>query len=90
MGLGLDEVALHVDAVILLAIAAGIIGSTPWLPKYRALVQRWLERSERRRLTEGVYALHEFAGVVVLMLIFGVCAISLSAQTYNPFIYFRF
>ena len=72
-----------------LAIAAGVIGSTPWLPA----LSRWRERlvlpgaGERRRALDGVFC---FAGVALLAAVLVACAMALSAGTYNPFIYYRF
>jgi alginate O-acetyltransferase complex protein AlgI len=70
--------ALYLDNTRLLAIAAGILGSTPWLV---ALQRRFAH--EQKRLV--------FAGAdVVLCLLLALCAVELSAGTFNPFIYFRF
>jgi alginate O-acetyltransferase complex protein AlgI len=90
-GLGLEQVSVHLDRVLVLAIVAGVVGSTPWLPRYRELLDAgWWGRLPNRQIASAGLALQEFGGVLVLMTIFGACVISLSAQTYNPFIYFRF
>jgi len=65
-----------------LALAAGALGSTPWIA---ALAPR-LERIEPRPLAAGV-RLAATAGLVALLVL---AIISVSARTYNPFIYFRF
>jgi alginate O-acetyltransferase complex protein AlgI len=65
-----------------LALAAGAIGSTPWVP---ALAAR-LGRAERPRLTCTVDLLSTAAVIALLI----ASIMSVSARTYNPFIYFRF
>jgi alginate O-acetyltransferase complex protein AlgI len=68
-------VALHADAGVRLALALGVVGSTPWL---RAL--------STRRLDLPVRALRFLALQGILL----ACAMALAAGTHNPFIYFRF
>jgi alginate O-acetyltransferase complex protein AlgI len=64
---------------VMLAIAAGVIGSTPWLP--------WLaSRSEPDR-TESPLTL---AGALGLTAVFLLSIMHVAARSYNPFIYFRF
>jgi alginate O-acetyltransferase complex protein AlgI len=65
-----------------LALVAGAIGSMPWVP---ALVER-LGRAEGPRLTCTVDLLN--TATVIALLIASI--MSVSARTYNPFIYFRF
>src|SRR6185295_289082 len=65
-----------------LALTAGAIGSTPWVP---ALAAR-LGRIERPRLAWTVGLLR----TATLMALLVASLLSLSARTYNPFIYFRF
>jgi alginate O-acetyltransferase complex protein AlgI len=62
-----------------LALMAGAIGSTPWVP---ALAAR-LERVERR-WTVGLLSTASLMALLVASIM------SVSARTYNPFIYFRF
>ena len=71
-------VAWYLTPELWLALAAGAIGSAPWVP---ALAAR-LDQGRRRRLP----ALHTAA----LMTIFVLSILSMAARTYNPFIYFRF
>lgn len=87
-GLGLDQVTSRIDVVLSLAIAAGILGSVPVLPKLAKLAEEAV--MPRPRLAELLTAVSSFGGVAVLLLIFWASVISLSAGTYNPFIYFRF
>jgi alginate O-acetyltransferase complex protein AlgI len=65
-----------------LALAAGAIGSAPWVP---ALSAR-LARVERPRLAWSV----DLLGTATLMALLVASIMSMSARTYNPFIYFRF
>jgi alginate O-acetyltransferase complex protein AlgI len=65
-----------------LALAAGAVGSTPWIA---ALVPR-LTEIERRPLAAGV-RLVATASLIALLV---ASIVSMSARTYNPFIYFRF
>jgi alginate O-acetyltransferase complex protein AlgI len=65
-----------------LALAAGAVGSTPWIA---ALVPR-LARIEQRPLAAGV-RLVATASLIALLV---AAIVSVSARTYNPFIYFRF
>jgi alginate O-acetyltransferase complex protein AlgI len=64
------------------ALAAGVIGSTPWVPALAARAARppgpWR--------AEGI----ELAGTLALVALLGACILQISARTYNPFIYFRF
>jgi alginate O-acetyltransferase complex protein AlgI len=64
-----------------LALAAGLIGSAPWLPWIREV---WSRANVRSRLLVGPA---KIAALTALAL--GV-AMRLSSGTYNPFIYFRF
>ena len=75
--------ALYLDNVVLLAFAAGFLGSIPWLPA----LSEWLGRGrERRSSVRWLGAGADFLLCAVLIL----CALELSAGTFNPFIYFRF
>jgi alginate O-acetyltransferase complex protein AlgI len=72
----------YLTAELSLALLAGAIGSTPWVP---ALALR-LARAERPRLA---WTLDAFS-TATLMVFLVMSIVSLSARTYNPFIYFRF
>ena len=65
-----------------LALLAGAIGSTPWVP---ALAAR-LGRAHRPRLAWTV----DVFSTASLMALLVASIMSVSARTYNPFIYFRF
>jgi len=71
--------ALYLTSDKWLVLAAGIAGSTPWLP--------WLkQRAAERTLPSPVQA----AIVALLLCIVVASAMQLAAGTHNPFIYFRF
>jgi alginate O-acetyltransferase complex protein AlgI len=65
-----------------LALAAGAIGSTPWVPAISARFARTANGEESWRL--------QLVGTVALMGLLGASILSVAARTYNPFIYFRF
>ncbi len=74
---GEHDLALFLDPKVALALAAGALGSTPWL------------EAVRRHLGDDstTWAATRFAalnGVLVA------CAMALASGTHNPFIYFRF
>ena len=65
-----------------LALAAGAIGSTPWVPS----LSRRLSRVEPPHFDWRVSLLSTTALVALLV----ASIMSMAARTYNPFIYFRF
>jgi alginate O-acetyltransferase complex protein AlgI len=75
-------VRFYLTPELWLAIVAGAIGSTPWVP---ALASR-LAQTARRRVQWGVAAL----GTAALVLLLVASIMQMAARTYNPFIYFRF
>jgi alginate O-acetyltransferase complex protein AlgI len=78
--------AWYLSREVLLALAAGIIGSTPVVPW---VADRW----RRIGLDAGEHRLLWVPSLVGVAALFALLAASLSmsaAQTYNPFIYFRF
>lgn len=81
----LHPVGLFADTRTWLAIAAGIIGSTPWLPA----VAEWTKRLWNTGRA-GTAAAIELFGLVLLAVLFVACAMELAAGSYSPFIYFRF
>ena len=66
---------------VVLAIAAGIVGSMPWVPALAARLAR-----ERRDRTVGVQAIATAAVTAILV----ASIMHVAARTYSPFIYFRF
>ncbi len=77
-----ESLALYVDPERLLALAVGIVGSTPILPT----VKDWIARSNNPAVTYGA-AVVELAALPSILV---ASAMLLAAGTYNPFIYFRF
>ena len=65
-----------------LALVAGAIGSTPWVPALRA---RWATTDQ----PEGSWRL-QFVSTTMLMALLFASILQVAARTYNPFIYFRF
>jgi alginate O-acetyltransferase complex protein AlgI len=75
-------VAFYLTPELWLALAAGVIGSTPWVPAVAARLA--LSADPRRlRLVEGL-------GTASVLALFGASLLNVAARTYNPFIYFRF
>ena len=66
---------------VLLALAAGIVGSTPWVPALAARAAR-----KRRDQAIGMEVIATAAVTAVLL----ASIVHIAARTYNPFIYFRF
>jgi len=64
-----------------LALAAGAIGSTPWVP---AIAERMSARPA------GAGWSFSLLSSATLMALLGLSIMSVAARTYNPFIYFRF
>ena len=74
---------LYLDPVRELALAAGLLGALPWIPK----LQAWLQREPRFALRQKWLGV---ASDLLLCATLFLCATELSAGTFNPFIYFRF
>jgi len=74
---GEPDLALYLDAKVGLALAAGTLGSIPWLDT----VRRALGGSSTTWAAARFAALN---GILVA------CAMALASGTHNPFIYFRF
>ena len=69
---------LFLDPPVVLAIAAGVVGSAPWMRRF----------AEQRGARAGAGI--ELAKLGGLAAVFILSAIELGAGSYNPFIYFRF
>ncbi|HEY4908542.1 MAG TPA: MBOAT family O-acyltransferase, partial [Methylomirabilota bacterium] len=82
-GSGLEQhVGLQLNAIVALALAAGVLGSAPLLPR----LARW----RRDIATMEVRVLVEAGRLAGLAVLFVASAMLMAAGTYNPFIYFRF
>jgi alginate O-acetyltransferase complex protein AlgI len=89
-GTGLEyNVTLYLNAELGLALAVGIIGSTPWL-NYLGRWYKHLMAAYPQKIALLVEGSFSFVEVVMLTLIFLASSMQLAAGTHNPFIYFRF
>ena len=77
MGLGMQ--ARLFTPMFITAFCAGVVCAAPWV--------QIIKRKIAGRLAEKILTPASYAVSIVLLLL---CMFSLSAQTYNPFIYFRF
>jgi alginate O-acetyltransferase complex protein AlgI len=74
------DAALHLTRKLVLALGLGVLFAVPWLPWIgQAKFAAWHELSALRATAD-----------LLLLGIFVLCAMSVAAGTYNPFIYFRF
>jgi alginate O-acetyltransferase complex protein AlgI len=81
---GLEQpLGLHLTPDVLMALVGGTLASTPLLP----VLARW---RARRRRAPAFEAAMSFGGAVGLIVVLAASATLLAADTYNPFIYFRF
>jgi alginate O-acetyltransferase complex protein AlgI len=74
---------LYLDNAVLLAMAAAVIGSMPWVPA----VQAWLAREPRIDWPRKWLAVGSDLALGAALCL---CAIELGVGNYNPFVYFRF
>jgi alginate O-acetyltransferase complex protein AlgI len=81
----IHPIGLYANSLSWTMIAAGVVGSMPWLPRLRARTARLLEEGRT-----GAWLALEAAGLLGLALVFVRVAMDLAAGAYNPFIYFRF
>jgi alginate O-acetyltransferase complex protein AlgI len=75
-------VAFYLTPELWLALIAGVIGSTPWVPVSAA---RFADAADplRVRIVQGLSA-------ATVLALFVASLLQVAARTYNPFIYFRF
>jgi alginate O-acetyltransferase complex protein AlgI len=76
----------YLSPEVFLALAAGIIGSTPVVPRVTA----WLATPNAETGAPQVSWVPSLVGVVALVALLAASLSLSSAQSYNPFIYFRF
>ena len=81
----LQPFGMYWDALLATAIAAGVVGSAPWM----GAVLRWRDALERKERAAAVLTL-EVVGLLAICALFYLSAIELAGRSYNPFIYFRF
>jgi alginate O-acetyltransferase complex protein AlgI len=77
--------AMYCSPLLVTAIAAGVVGSTPWLGAVAAVRRRW-EAAGRT----AVAALVDVAALGLTCLLMLLSMLELAGRSYNPFIYFRF
>jgi len=75
----------YLTSELWLALVAGAIGSTPWLPALAARVER-AARAERPAAAWSA----SLISAAMLMALLVASIMQMAAHTYNPFIYFRF
>jgi alginate O-acetyltransferase complex protein AlgI len=83
------HVALYLDNQVLVALAAGILFSTPIAPWISSLLRQYMDNGSElhsRCLEVGL----TLGRKVILACVLGAATLSVAAGTYNPFIYFRF
>jgi alginate O-acetyltransferase complex protein AlgI len=92
-GTGLEyNLALYLDKALVLALIAGIIGSTPIIPAVRQAWESVIDRFPDSR-REGAIAgdvLWRLMSVTMTMAVFFGSAIMAAHGSYSPFIYYRF
>jgi len=74
--------SLFIDATVVAALMAGIVGSMP--------VTSLVRRANESITHPGLDNIAALGRTAVLGILFLLCAMQLAAGTYNPFIYFRF
>lgn len=82
-GQAMNVAVSQLNPLFLITLLVGVVGSAPILDRLKTLP---FSQGKRGRRT-SVASAASYAGSFVLLLI---CMLSLSAGTYNPFIYFRF
>jgi alginate O-acetyltransferase complex protein AlgI len=71
-----------------LALAAGVIGSTPWLPALAARIG--VRSAEESTVPTTLQAAASLFATASLLAVLVASIMQMAARTYNPFIYFRF
>jgi alginate O-acetyltransferase complex protein AlgI len=77
---------LYLDPLVVTALVAACVGSTPWLRHLLA----WRERRLAGRAGDALDGALEIVGLGAVLGLLVLSSLMLSAGTYNPFIYFRF
>jgi alginate O-acetyltransferase complex protein AlgI len=71
-----------------LALAAGVVGSTPWLPALAARIG--LRSTSESHAATGMRTAASLLATASLVAVLAASIMQMAARTYNPFIYFRF
>jgi alginate O-acetyltransferase complex protein AlgI len=86
-----DGVGIYLDKMLVLAIVAGVIGSTPIVPAVIAWRDRRIAAArELGRPAAAFGTAWAVAGVVLLAALFLAAQMLVAANTYSPFIYRQF
>jgi alginate O-acetyltransferase complex protein AlgI len=89
-GRGEEQFAtLYLNPAVALALAAGILGSLP-LSEVGAAALTRLRSILHGPAANLLEVLEGMAGTVALGAILLLCAMAMAAESYNPFIYYRF
>ena len=81
---------LHVDTEIIIALIAGILGSMPLIPWLRGIWEKLSKYPDGSIRLASAWWLGETLGAAALTILFVLSISSSAANTYNPFIYYRF
>lgn len=73
-----------------IAIAAGVIGSSPYLITSIRKLERHLHKLDENKSGMFAFSAFNIGRILFYISIFVLVSMSLANQTYNPFIYFRF
>ncbi len=87
---GGSEVWFWFGGDVRLAMAAGILFSLPTAPVLARRIQGVLAGARTAEGANGETAVYLALRLAVILALFGACVPCLVAETYNPFIYFRF
>ena len=79
-----SPLALFATRQALAGLLAGVLVSMPLVPWSQSIHRTWQHRRP------SLARLMDFAGAMSLILLLFCCALLVAADTYNPFIYFRF
>ena len=81
----------YLTSELWLALIAGAIGSTPWLPALAARVERAASAASAASAERPAVAWSaSLLSTAMLMALLVASIMQMVAHTYNPFIYFRF
>jgi alginate O-acetyltransferase complex protein AlgI len=78
--------AWFLNREVVVALAAGIVGSTPIVPR----LSDWLSQTSRDGAERRLPLVPSLVGTAAILVLLAASLTLSAAQTYNPFIYFRF
>ncbi len=83
------HISLYFNNEIMIAVILGIFASTPVIPGISELYQKFISNYQKR-IAAILNSAFLLLGELSIAAIFFISAIKLAAETYNPFIYFKF